>query len=126
MHPLLHLIASRPQWLAEHAQAYVELASEEAVGLVGAWHRRVVLATVALVSAGAAAVLVGVALMLWAVVPGVQMQAVWALWVVPLPALALAGYCQWAQGRAEPGAAFAVTRRQLQADLAMLRDMEAP
>lgn len=126
MHPLLHLIASRPQWLAEHGQAYAELAAEEADSLVGNWRRGAMLAAVTLVSAAAAAVLAGVALMLWAVVPEAQIQAPWALWLVPMPALALAGCCQWAQWRTEPAPAFAVTRRQFQADLALLRDMEAP
>lgn len=123
--PLLHLIADRPQWLAEHAQAYAELMAAEIGAVSATWKRQAVLNGVALCSLAVAAVLAGVALMLWAVIPADQIQAPWALLAAPsIPALLALG-CLWAAGRlANPGA-FDGVRRQVQADLALLREVSA-
>ncbi|MBX3620149.1 MAG: phage holin family protein [Rhizobacter sp.] len=125
MQALLHLIAKQPHLLADHAEAYADLLGQE-LGLASAqWKRRTLLSATALCCAGVGAVLVGVALMLWAVVPPDNMNAPWALVVAPLVPLVAAAACL-AAARARPQAgAFDSVRRQLREDVAMLREASA-
>ena len=125
-HPLLHLVASRPELLVEHAQGYVDLASAEVSAVSARWKRGALLSAAALCCLVAALVLVGVALMLWAAIPSVQMPAPWLLVVVPLPPLALALWCLLAARAPAAGGAFEQLRRQLNADMALLREVGAP
>jgi peptidoglycan/LPS O-acetylase OafA/YrhL len=124
MHPLLHLIATRPQLLAEHAQAYADLLADELPRTTAAWKRRALLQALALLALLAATVLAGVALMLWStLVPG-PAPFPWLLLLVPLVPLVAAIACLVAartpqrQGRSE-------LQQQFSADLAMLRDAAA-
>ena len=126
MHPLFHLIATRPQLLAEHAQAYAELASAEVADVSVAWKRAAVLNVVALFFLVVAALLTGVAVLLWAVTPTAQIQAPWALFAVPLVPVALALGCLLAQRTSVKGSAFEQLRRQMKADMALLREAETP
>ncbi len=124
MHPLFHLIATRPQLLAEHAEAYAELVSAE-MGIVSAsWKRGAVLHGAALCCLVVAVVLAGVAVLLWAVIPAAQMQAPWALWAVPLPPVAMALGCLAAARASAEGNAFDALGRQVKADMAMLREVD--
>ena len=124
VHPLLHLIATRPQLLAEHAEAYAELVAVEFDTARAGWKRRALLNAAALCGIGVAAVLGGVALMLWAVIPATQIQAPWALVLAPLLPLAAAACCGWAARRMDDDVpAFESVRRQLRADVAMLREV---
>lgn len=123
-HPLLHLITTRPQLLAEHAESYAGLLAADLGALSGAWQRRGLLLVVALCCFMTTLVLAGVAGLLWAALPAAQWQAPWALWAVPLVPLTVALACL--QGaRTSPGSAFGNAGRQLQADLAMLREAGA-
>lgn len=125
MHPLFHLIATRPQLLAEHMEAYAELVSAD-MGIVSAsWKRGALLNAGALVCLLLAAILGGVALMLWAVIPVAQMQAPWALWAVPLPLFAIALACFVSAHAPPESRAFDNLRRQVKADMALLREGEA-
>ncbi len=127
MHPLFRLIATQPQLLALHAEAYAELVAEEMGQVAIVWKRRAMLNIVALSCLGLTAVLAGVALLLWAVIPATQMQATWALIAVPLFPLAVASWCLWAARRpADGGAAFDKIRQQMKADLLMLREVSVP
>ena len=129
LHPLLHLIATKPQLLADHAQAYAELAAVEVGEFSAAWRRRAVLFAIAAFCMALALVLAGVAVMLWSVLPVSQMQAPWALVAVPLVfgvaggACLLAGRSPSANGKAS---AFANLRDQFKADVLMLREVSAP
>lgn len=125
MHPLLHLIVREPGLLADHAGAYAELLGEEIGFASSQWKRRALLTAVALCCAGVGAVLVGVALMLWAVIPPENMNAPWALVLAPLVPLGLAAGC-WlaAQSKAGPRA-FEQVRRQLREDAAMFKEAAA-
>lgn len=126
LHPLLHLIATQPHLLAEHAQVYAELAAVEVGEFSARWKRRALLLTVAAFFMGLAVVLAGVALMLWAALPVSQMQAPWALLAVPLALAVVAGICLLA-GRSQIDAiAFSHLRRQIKADMLMLREVAAP
>jgi len=125
MHPLLHLIASHPNLLADHAEAYADLLGEEFSAASVRWKRRALLSAVALCTLGVGAVLAGVALMLWAVVPPENLHAPWALIAAPLvPLVVAAGCAAAARAPAGPGA-FENMRRQLREDVAMLREASA-
>lgn len=121
MHPLLALIATRPQLLGAHAEAYGALVAAEFGEASAHWQRKLMLGAVALCSAGVAAVLAGTALMLWALLPLAQARAPWVLLVVPgLPAL-VAIVCALA-ARRPTAAAFGNLHQQFKADLRMLHE----
>lgn len=126
LHPLLHLIATKPQLLADHAQAYAELAVVEVGEFSAAWRRRAVLYAAAAFCMGVAVVLAGVAVMLWSVLPVAQMQAPWALIAVPLVLAAIGAVCLLAGRSRNEVSAFATLREQVKADLQMLRQVVAP
>ena len=121
MHPLLALLATRPQLLADHAQAYAALFNEEFDQARASWQRTAVLQAVALCCVSAAAVLAGVALMLWAISPALPAQAQWVLPVTPLAPLLVALICLMMARRAARHDAFANLCRQIDSDMAILR-----
>lgn len=125
IHPLFLLIATRPQLLADHAEAYAELVATEVGHVSAAWKRRALLYAVALGCLAVAAVLAGVALMLWAVIPVASMQAPWLLIVAPLLPMALAAGCLLAARSAGDANGFKNIGQQMKADLAMLREASA-
>lgn len=125
-HPLIHLIASRPHLLADHASAYADLVGAEIGRVGGDVKRRAMFGAIALVGAIVGVVLAGTALMLWAVLPASQMTAPWALLVVPAPALLIAVGCGLAaRASLNGGAAFDAVRKQMHADMVMLRESGA-
>ena len=124
---LLHLLSTQPQLLAGHAQAYGELAAAEVAALAARWRRRLLLQLVALCLAGVTLALAGTALLLWAVTPPGQIHQPWLLWAVPLLPAVVAAVLLWAAREGEgarAGAPFDGLREQLQADWAMLRDVD--
>lgn len=122
MHPLLTLLATQPQLLADHAEAYAELLATEIDQVSTDWKRQALLTAAALGSLVVAALLAGVALLLWAVVAHDQMPAPWLLIAVPLAPLAVALWCRIAARTAVDRKAFSTVKQQLQADVAMLRE----
>jgi len=123
LHPLFLLLSNRTQLLVDHAEAYAALIAAEAAAASGNWKRCALLHAVALCTLATAAVLAGVALMLWATVPPENMHAPWALWVAPLVPAVVALGCV-AQARASSRHAnFSQLRQQLQADLALLHEV---
>ncbi|MEO5797269.1 MAG: hypothetical protein ABIP34_20765 [Rhodoferax sp.] len=124
MHPLLRLIATQPQLLLDHAEAYADLLAEEIGHASSAWKLRTLLYAVALCCVVVATVLAGVALMLWAVVPFSEMHAPWALVVAPL--LPIAGaICCLLIAHKETNQGFSNLRKQVKADMGMLREVSA-
>ncbi|MBW6496170.1 MAG: hypothetical protein K0B16_16765 [Burkholderiaceae bacterium] len=123
IHPLLQLIATQPRLLADHAEAYAELMATEIDAVSALWKRRAVLNAVALCCLAVAAILAGVALMLWAVIPATQLQAPWALIVAPLPPVVAALWCLMAARVQSDGGPFENLRRQFTADMVMLREV---
>jgi hypothetical protein len=123
MHPLLNLVATRPQLLAEHAQGYAELLADEWPRAASSWKRQAWLNTLALLSLFAATILTGLALMLWAALPGATMTAAWVLVLVPLLPLcaALACFIAARAGARGPNE----LQRQLRADMTLLRAVAA-
>lgn len=125
MHPLLKLIATQPQLLADHAEAYASLVSAELGIASTALKRRAVLTAAALCCLGVTAVLGGVALMLWGVVPLANSQAPWLLIAAPLAPALLAIACLLAARSPADAGAFDNVRSQVKADMAMLRELAA-
>ncbi len=124
MHPLFNLIATRPHMLAEHAEAYAELVSAELGTASASWKRGAILNVAALSCLVLAVSLAGVALMFWAVIPLPQMQAPWALIAVPLAPLVIAAGCLLAARTPLERNPFDTLRKQVKADIAMLREVE--
>lgn len=124
IHPLLRLVATQPQLLADHAEAYAGLVGEEIGRTAASLKQRVLLGAIALCLVGVAAVLTGVALMLWAVIPTASMQAPWALIAAPAVPALIAVVCGLI-GRQGPTDRFAELRQQVAADLVMLREVSA-
>lgn len=122
MHPLLKLIAIRSSLLAEHAAAYADLLASEWPLAVSTFRRGMVLNLLALLCLWSTLLLTGMALMLWGMLAEPAGQAVWLLVLVPLLALAGAGACLVAARMRADAGAFEETRRQLRADLTMLRE----
>jgi peptidoglycan/LPS O-acetylase OafA/YrhL len=126
MHPLLKLAATQPQLLADHAQAYAELLAAELPRTALRWKRQALLKALALVGLLASLLLGGMALLLWAALPGLSMPQPWLLIVVPLLPAAGAIVCLVAASARAEGPAPGSLQQQFSADLAMLRDVSAP
>ena len=125
IHPLLHLIATKPHLLGDHVEAYTELIGSEVSKTSKMWITRAVYYAVALFLLSAGLVFIGVAIMLWAVVPSENMNVPWLLVVVPLVPIAGGAFCIL-RARAEPErGAFETVKEQLSADMAMLREVSA-
>jgi len=125
IHPLLHLIATKPQLLGDHVEAYAELVGAEVGNTSKMWISRVVFYAVALFLLSAGLIFTGVALMLWAVVPPDNMNSPWLLIIVPLVPLIAGALCIM-KARAHPDQTpFATVKQQLSADMAMLREVSA-
>jgi hypothetical protein len=122
IHPLLRLVATQPQLLADHAEAYAGLVSDEIGRSAESFKHRILLNAIALCLVGVAAVLGGVALMLWATLPPASMQAPWALIAAPVVPAVVAVVCALF-GQRRPGDAFADLKQQVAADLVMLREV---
>ena len=119
MHPLVRLAASRPQMLAEHAAAYVELLAEEATTAATLVKRQVSLQLIGVGLLAVGVILGGVALMLWASFP--TLNSPWALALTPcIPILAGAMSLHSASSKSARDP-FAPLQRQLAADAAMLK-----
>lgn len=126
IHPLLRLIATEPQILGDHVEAYAELVGDEVKKTSSAWSLRIGLYLGALVLGGVALMLTGVAVMLWAALPTAGMQVPWLLVAVPAAVYIAAGVCVLTARRSAVENAFDNVKKQLSADMAMLRQVSAP
>lgn len=121
-HPLLDLIANRPQLLADHAQAYGELMASEVGAVSNALVRRAVLGVLGALLLAVALVLGGVALMLQAALPAGAMGAPWVLLVVPLVPLAAGAVCLVVARMGALRNPFDKIWWQVKADIALFRE----
>ena len=126
IHPLLRLIATEPHLLGDHVEAYADMVGDEVKKTGAAWSMRLGLYAAALCLVGVGLVLTGVALMLWAALPPSGFQAPWVLVVVPLVTFVLAGACVLIARRKPAESGFDNVKKQLSADMAMLREVSAP
>ena len=126
IHPLLRLIATEPQVLGDHVEAYADLVGDEVRKTGAAWSLRLGLYAAALCLAGVGMVLTGMALMLWAALPPSGLQAPWVLVAVPGVTFLLALVCILIARRNPVESAFDNVKKQLSADMAMLREVSTP
>jgi uncharacterized membrane protein YqjE len=123
IHPLLRLIATRPELVADHAQAYAELVGNEVSRSTDQWKQRTIYGALALCLLGVGTVLAGVAVMLWATMPLDQLHAPWALVAAPSLPLLVALWSIVQARRPSTTGGFGQVKEQLAADLAMLREV---
>lgn len=123
-HPLIRLLATRPQLVATHLGGYVGLASAQAMEAMQSLQARMVWGAAAVAGLAAGSLLGGTALLLCAVVPIADMPAPWLLVATPgLPLLA--GVACWLQARRKPLAwSLAPMQAQFAADAALLDELE--
>ena len=126
IHPLLRLIATEPQILGDHVEAYAELVGDEVKKTSSAWSLRIALYLAALALGCVALVLGGVAVMLWATLPPSGFQVPWLLVAVPAAGFVAAIVCVLLARRNPVENAFDNVKKQLSADMAMLREVSAP
>jgi hypothetical protein len=126
IHPLLRLIATEPQILGDHVEAYAELVGDEVRKTSSAWATRLGLYLAAACLGCVGLVFLGVALMLWASVPASGFQAPWLLVAVPAVTFVAALVCGVMAARSPVESAFDNVKKQLNADMAMLREVSAP
>jgi uncharacterized membrane protein YqjE len=125
IHPLLTLIAMKPQLLGDHVEAYAELVGAEVGKTSKLWTMRAVYGIAAAFLLATFVTFTGVAVMLWAVVPTDSMNIPWLLVVVPLVPLVGGIFCI-VRAKAHPAqSAFQTVKDQLSADLQMLREVSA-
>lgn len=123
MHPFFKLMVDRPAVITDHVEAYASLAALELSGAVTQLRVRALKTAIALSCVAVAAVLAGVAVMLWAVTPLDQLHAPWALWLAPgLPAIVAAWSWLSAQAISDTPA-FSLLRDQVRGDIDMLREV---
>jgi uncharacterized membrane protein YqjE len=122
VHPMLKLLATQPELLAEHVAAYAELASAEAAEAGAALKRRTLLGAAAAVLALLGLIFSGTAALLLAVVPLIDMPLPWLLLAVPALPLAAAAGCAFALRRRPSAKSFVHLREQVAADTALLRE----
>ncbi|MEO6745549.1 MAG: phage holin family protein [Caldimonas sp.] len=125
IHPLLHLIATKPQLLGDHVEAYAELVGAEVGATSKMWISRVVFYAVSLFLLSAGLIFAGVALMLWAVVPPDNMNWPWLLILVPLVPVIAGVFCIMKARADMDRKPFETVKKQLSEDMAMLRDVSA-
>lgn len=126
IHPVFRLAAAQPMLLAGHVGAYAGLVSEELRIGAAAVQQRLLWQLIGALCLSVAAVLAGVAVLLWASRPLVDAPAPWLLLATPLLPAALGLWALWrarAQHSAEP---FARVRAQLAEDAALLARHTAP
>jgi hypothetical protein len=126
IHPLLRLAATQPHLLGDHVEAYAALVGEEVGKVSTSLMTRVGLYLGAALMFAVGLILVGVALMLRATVPATDYVAGWALFVVPLTPFIIGALCV-VVARVKPiDKPFDTVKKQLNADMAMLREVSAP
>ncbi len=119
VHPLVRLAASRPQMLAEHAAAYVELFADEAATAAAHLKRQLSLQLAGTSLLAIGVVLGGIAVMLWASFP--TLNSPWALVLTPCVPLLAGVIALRAASTNIARNPFAPLQRQLTADAAMLK-----
>jgi pilus assembly protein TadC len=122
---LLRVMVKQPEILLDHVQAYAELFEAELETLGTAYSRRIYLKTVMVCCLAIGLTLTGFALMLVVMLPPAEATRLWVLALIPLVPLAA---CLWCLVALRSGAAipFEVLRRQITADIYMLRGVAAP
>jgi uncharacterized membrane protein YqjE len=125
IHPLIRLLATQPQLVAEHMGAYAALLGSEVRQVKDRLLLRILLTGLALVLVMVAATLVGVSLMLWFTLPDLDTGARWALVLVPAMPVIGAVASMLVARRPITDESFQAVQVQLEADARMLSEAGA-
>jgi cytochrome bd-type quinol oxidase subunit 2 len=125
IHPLLRLAATEPHLLGDHIEAYAALVGEEVSKVSTSLITRIALFVGALCMVAVGLVLVGVALLFCAAIPSSDYPAPWAMFVVPLAPFVIAAACVFFARSKPTDKPFDTIKKQLNADMAMLREVSA-
>ena len=124
--PLLRLVTTRPQLVADHAQAYGALALVACQAASAGWQRRMLMTALALSSLVVASVLAGTAGLLWLALPAGVLPWPGGWLAIPLlPLLAALAFGWAARTTPEDSAGWALVRQQWHEDQQLLRDAAA-
>ncbi|WP_291010688.1 hypothetical protein [Hydrogenophaga sp.] len=126
IHPVFRLAASQPLLLAEHAAAYADLVSEELSARSAQLKRTLAYQVAGVACLLVAAVLVGVAILLWASWPMVEIRAPWLYVLTPALPMGLGLVFLWMAQNREVRKPFASLRLQLAEDAALLKATASP
>ena len=125
IHPIVYVAARRPQLLAAHAKAYGDLLLEEGRRAVSSLVLHVVLYATAGVLAVLALLFGGVAVLLYAAVPG-ELRHAWLLVALPGASLLVAGACAIVARVLPVEVSLDVLGRQFKADMDMIHEAGPP
>ena len=125
IHPLLRLAATEPHLIGDHVEAYAALVGDEVGKVSTSFITRAALYAAALLLVAVGLVLVGVALLFCAAVPTSDYPAPWAMFAVPLAPFVIAVVCLVFAHSRPTEKAFDTLKKQLNADMAMLREVSA-
>ncbi len=121
-HPLIRLLATKPDLLADHLGGYVALVGAQASQAQTALVSRAALLAAVGGSLALGVGLGGVALLLLAVVPLGNMPLPWLLAAVPALPLLVAAGCWWTLQQRPQAWSMDALRTQWAADAALLRE----
>ncbi|MCK9687109.1 hypothetical protein [Scleromatobacter humisilvae] len=125
IHPIVHVAARRPQLLVEHAKAYGDLVLEEGRRTLASLVVHAVLYAAAAVLGVLGLVLAGVAVLLYAAVPG-ELRDAWLLVALPCATMVAAGACVIVARVLPIDVNLDVLGRQVRADIDMIHQAEQP
>lgn len=125
LHPLLHVLATRPHLIADHVEAYAELVGDEVGKASTALVRRVALYAAAGISGAMGVIFAGIAVMLWGSLPSDGMPMAWLLILVPAVPLIGAGVCLAMAMAKSDRSGFQKVKEQFTADMFLLREVGA-
>lgn len=125
IHPIVHVVARRPQLLAEHAKAYGDLLLEEGRRTLSSLVVHAVLYAAGGVLGGLGLVFGGVALLLYATIPG-ELRNGWLLVALPLAMLLAGGLCVIVARALPVNITLEVVGQQVRADIDMIHEMGQP
>jgi uncharacterized membrane protein YqjE len=123
IHPLLRLAVSQPHLLGGHVEGYATLLGEEAKKASSSLALRAGLCAAAGVLAAIGLVLIGVSVLIYAAVSADAYRAGWALVAVPVTPLVIAAVLVWVARSKPVEKAFDAVKRQVQADMDLLREV---
>ena len=125
IHPVIYVAAQRPQLLVAHAKAYVDLLFEEGRRTISSLVLHVVLYAAAGVLGLLGLVFGGVALLLYAALPG-ELRNGWLLVAFPCASMLAAGACVIVARALPISVALDVVGRQVKADIDMIHEAGQP
>lgn len=124
-HPLVYLLVRRPHMLVVHAQAYVDLLGTDAVRALSQAKLKALLSIVTLCMAAVSMVLTGIAATLWGVLPAPPMRWPWVMLAVPGTSWMITLFLAWTTSRVHVGQVLAEFKRQVEADIALYKEMRS-